>query len=91
VNTFELRKILIEDLQKLRSGEITANEARARASLAKQIIETAKLELIAHVMDTTTIKPLELEHDRPNIEVSQIEMDRPEALPETEQHNQNID
>ncbi len=51
MNTSELRKMLIEDLTALRSGKLTPNEARARAVLVKQIIDTMKLELLHEAMN----------------------------------------
>lgn len=51
-NTHELRQALIEDLQGLRNGTLPRPEARARAYLARQIIDTVKVEAVAAAMNT---------------------------------------
>jgi hypothetical protein len=60
MNTSELRKILIEDLTALRSGKITPNEARARAALVRQIIDTMKIELLHEAMNQPHPKAIPL-------------------------------
>lgn len=51
-NTHELRQALIQDLEGLRAGTIPRPEARARAYLARQIIDTIKVEAVAAAMNT---------------------------------------
>jgi hypothetical protein len=58
MNTSELRRILIEDLHKLRSGQLTPNEARARGALVRPIIDTMKLELLHEAMHKPHVQPL---------------------------------
>lgn len=59
-NTHELRQALIEDLQGLRNGTLPRPEARARAYLARQIIDTVKVEAVAAAMNTGGYSAVEL-------------------------------
>lgn len=68
MNTSDLRKILVEDLVSLRSGTLKPSEARARAALAKSILDTLKLELVHHAMNQPLIQainltPAQIEHE----------------------------
>ena len=63
MNTSELRRILIEDLHKLRSGQLTPNEARARGALVRPIIDTMKLELLHEAMHKPHVEPLAITHE----------------------------
>ncbi|MFC5355469.1 hypothetical protein [Azospirillum himalayense] len=64
--TADLRRMLIEDFQALRSGNITRSEARTRAYLAKQIVDTMKLEMIAAAANTNKFDPVVIEVDSPS-------------------------
>jgi hypothetical protein len=59
-DTNQLREALIEDLMALRAGNLARPEARARAYLARQIIDTVKVEAIAAAMNTDTYRAVEL-------------------------------
>lgn len=58
--TETLREGLIEDLAALRKGKMRASEARARAYLAKQIIETVKIEAVAEHLRLEKFQPVSL-------------------------------
>lgn len=59
-STVSIRRMLLDDLQKLRSGELRNADARARAYVTKQIIDTMKLEAVAMQMRVETFEPLAL-------------------------------
>lgn len=63
MNTSGLRQMLIEDLTALRSGKLTPNEARARAALVRQIIDTMKIELLHEALNQTQSRPVALTSD----------------------------
>lgn len=48
--TKEIRDELIADLAALRKGEITVAQAKARALLARNILESLKIDLVAQRM-----------------------------------------
>ena len=58
--TATLRQGLVEDLEALRSGKITGATARSRAYLAKQVIDTIKIEVVAAQMALEAIEPVAL-------------------------------
>jgi hypothetical protein len=47
MTTADLRRIMSEDLAALRAGEITNSSARARAALAKTILQSVSVEIAA--------------------------------------------
>jgi len=49
--TADIRAGLIRDLNSLRAGNISISEARTRAYLAKNIIDTVKIEIVAAQMN----------------------------------------
>jgi len=59
-STVTIRRMLLEDLQKLRAGELRNSDARARAYVTKQIIDTMKLEAVAMQMRVEVFEPLAL-------------------------------
>lgn len=59
--TSDLRKILTEDLLLLRDAKITKADARARAYVARNVIDTLKVELAAHAMNLKSFTPVLLE------------------------------
>ena len=59
--TTDLRKMLLEDLVYLRQAKITKAEARARAYVARNIIDTMKVELAAASMNLSAFNPVLLE------------------------------
>lgn len=58
--TADLRDSIIKDLALLKSGDITRAEARTRAYLAKQIIDTVKTECVAMSLGSTRLEPVSL-------------------------------
>lgn len=62
--TADLREVLVRDLQDLRTGKLPKSDARARAYVAKQIIDTLKIEVAAHAMNMTSYQPVMLEPAR---------------------------
>jgi hypothetical protein len=56
--TTDLRRELIADLNALKSGAITRAEARVRANIAKQIIDTVKVECVAMTLGTDAPIPV---------------------------------
>jgi hypothetical protein len=63
IDTRSLRGGLIGDLAALRSKEISVADARARALLAKNTIDTVKVELVAKAMNIDELTPLALIED----------------------------
>lgn len=59
--TADLRSSLIDDFKALRAGEISRAEARARSYVAKQIIETVKVECVASMQNVDQYDPVILE------------------------------
>ena len=64
-NTAELRNVLIQDLTLLRNGEINRAEARTRAYLAKNIIDTLKVEIASQAMLMDNYSPVLLSPPAP--------------------------
>lgn len=60
-DTADLRSGLKGDLDALRAGKISRSEARARAALARNILDTVKIEIAATAMRLETFAPVELE------------------------------
>jgi len=60
-NTAELRNALLRDLDDLRRGAITRSEARARAMLARNVIDTLKIEVASHAMNMSQYSPVLLQ------------------------------
>lgn len=58
--TLDLRRGLVSDLEALRKGTAANSDVRTRAYVAKQIIDTMKLELIAERMRLGDIAPIAL-------------------------------
>lgn len=63
--TAELRDTLISDLEGLRKGAITRPEARCRAYVAKQIIDTVKVECVAMAQGYDRTVPLSIRSTQP--------------------------
>jgi hypothetical protein len=59
--TSDLRNILIADLTALRNGNITRAEARARAQVARNILDTIKIEVASHAMNVSYYQPVLLD------------------------------
>lgn len=57
-NTADLRAALIEDFEALRRGELSRPEARVRAYVAKQVIETLKVECVASAANVDHYAPV---------------------------------
>jgi hypothetical protein len=60
-DTRDLRTTLIADLNDLREGRITRAEARARAQVARNIIDTIKIEVASYSMNMSAYQPVLLE------------------------------
>ena len=60
-NTVELRNTLLQDLADLRTGVISRSEARARSMLARNIIDTLKIEVAAQAMLIDQFSPVLLQ------------------------------
>ena len=58
--TADLRRGLLSDLDSLRAGELPASVARTRAYVAKQVIDTMKLELAAQALQLSSIHSIPL-------------------------------
>ena len=63
--TSDLRNVLISDLEGLRAGTITRPEARCRAYVAKQIIDTVKVECVAMAGGYSSTTPLAISTPSP--------------------------
>lgn len=63
--TTDLRRELIADLDALKSGAITRAEARVRANIAKQIIDTVKVECVAMTLGTNAPVPVNFSGAQP--------------------------
>lgn len=63
-DTADLREMLLKDLDGLRAGEIAVSDARARAALAKTIVDTLKVELDAASAGSQTFVPVMLSRKR---------------------------
>lgn len=61
-DTRDLRTSLIADLQALREGKITRAEARARAQLARNVLDTLKIEVASFAMNVDRYQPVALEN-----------------------------
>lgn len=59
-STTDLRVGLIADLEALREGRLGGAEARTRAYVAKQIIDSMKLEIVAAHMKLEEFEPVKL-------------------------------
>lgn len=59
-STASLRRGLIEDLAALREGTLSGAEARTRAYVAKQVIDSMKLEIVAAHMKLEEFAPVAL-------------------------------
>jgi hypothetical protein len=59
-NTLELRRAILADLSALRSGELSPNAARVRASMAKQALDLLKMEMISATGNSSHIEPVSL-------------------------------
>lgn len=59
-STATLRRDLIADLAALREGTLSGSEARTRAYVAKQVIDTMKLEIVAAHMKLEDFQPIGL-------------------------------
>lgn len=58
--TADLREGLLRDLTALRGGDLRPSEARCRAYVAKQIIDTLKVEAIALTYRVERFEPVPL-------------------------------
>lgn len=58
--TADVRGDLLIDLRALRSGNLSRSEARVRAYVAKQIIDTLKIEVVAANMQLDSFRPVPL-------------------------------
>lgn len=70
-DTRDLRNTLIADLNALRNGEITRAEARARAQVARNIIDTLKIEVASYSMNVSTYQPVLLEKPETFLEAAE--------------------
>lgn len=61
LNTSDLRKDILGDLADLRSGKITRAEARARAMLMRNALDTMKIEIAATALRADSFQPVSLE------------------------------
>ena len=61
-DTRDLRTSLIADLEALRQGKITRAEARARAQLARNVLDTLKIEVASFAMNVDRYQPVVLEN-----------------------------
>lgn len=59
-NTLELRSSILDDLAALQDGRLSAGEARIRASMARQVIDLVKIELLASDGKGDTVHPVDL-------------------------------
>ena len=59
--TTDLRRVLTKDLEDLRSGKITKSDARTRAYVARNIIDTLKIEIAASAMNLSKYEPVLLD------------------------------
>lgn len=60
LTTASLRSGIADDLAALRAGKIRGAEARTRAYLAKQIIDTLKIEAVAMHLRVDSFVPVPL-------------------------------
>lgn len=67
--TEDLRDILFEEIELLRSGKITAQRSRATANLARQIIESIRVQVQFGKM-LTEMKGQKLGNEVPNLQSS---------------------
>lgn len=58
--TADLREGLLRDLTMLRAGDLRPSEARCRAYVAKQIIDTLKVEAVALTYRVDHFEPVPL-------------------------------
>jgi hypothetical protein len=59
-DTSDLRAGLVADLAALRDGKLSGSEARTRAYVAKQVIDSMKLEIVAAHMQLNGFQPVAL-------------------------------
>lgn len=59
-DTHDLRRLLLVSLDELVSKQITPNEARARAWLVREVLDTMRLEMIAARTGLGVYAPVEL-------------------------------
>ena len=57
-NTQDLRDFLLDCMIKLSRKEITANEARAQALLARSALDTVRLEIVSSRSGTSSYTPM---------------------------------
>ena len=58
VSTASIRAGLLKDIHDLRRGVISVTDARCRASLARSILDTIKIEILAHELGITSSQPI---------------------------------
>lgn len=59
-NTHDLRRLLLVSLDDLVAKRITPNEARARAWLVREVLDTMRIEMIAARTGLAVYAPVEL-------------------------------
>ncbi len=59
-DTLKLRKFLLQSMCELRDKQLTVSEARARAWLARAIIDTVRMEVIAARTGVSNYAPVDL-------------------------------
>lgn len=64
-DTKDLRLKLLQVYQDCERGQITNAAARARAYVAREILDTVKVEIMASRLGVTSFKPVRLDGDDP--------------------------
>ena len=68
-STSDLREFLFETMHQIRRGDLDATSGRAIADVAKQMNDSARLDLeYAEFVEDKTAKPMQIVNDSPRIE-----------------------